>query len=54
MSKTIYLQSENNQEVAYTYEKLSDLKGEFEKRQITIAPNASIGSDVRLGNNIAV
>src|SRR5215217_5371372 len=54
MSKTIYLQSENNQEVAYSYEKLSDLKGEFEKRQITIAPNASIGSDVRLGNNIAV
>lgn len=54
MSKTIYLQSENNQEVAYSYEKLSDLKGEFEKRQITIAPNASIGTDVRLGNNIAV
>lgn len=54
MSKTIYLQSENNQEVAYSYESLTDLKGEFEKRQISIAPNASVGTDVRLGNNITI
>lgn len=54
MARTIYLKSEDNHEIPYRYESLSELKEELLKRNIQISPNASIGSDSRIGNNVSI
>lgn len=54
MARNLYLKSDDNQEVLYRYESISELKDELLKRNIEISPSSDIGSDVRLGNNISI
>ena len=54
MTKTIYLQDDNNNYKLFEYENISDLKEELLKRNISIGNNASIGYGASVGYGASI